>query len=114
MLILLLFTFIYPATASYPACGRRARIDPISPNTADLLLEPAVQMDYAHCSSLCGLTSECGGYASTAKKQASDWCFVFRKGLSYEDIFGAGDEQWSLEDGVPVGFWEADCPKRTG
>jgi hypothetical protein len=31
---------------------------------------------------------------------------------SYEDIFGAGDEQWSLEDGVPVGFWEADCPKR--
>jgi len=78
---LLLLTLMSPAAAFYPACGRRARIDPTNPTTAHFLLEPAVKIDYAHCAGLCGLTAECGGYASTAKKQVSDWCFVFRKGL---------------------------------
>lgn len=81
MFILIFLTLISPAAASYPACGRRARIDPTNPTTAHFLLEPAIQMDYAHCAGLCGLAAECGGYASTAKKQVSDWCFVFRKGL---------------------------------
>ena len=44
----------------------------------------------------------CGGFVAD---------IVYR---SYEDIFGEGDEQWGIEDGVPVGFWEADCPKRIG